>query len=73
MKDSAGNLLPLKADPYGAQSQYRPETASIVHQAKDYVWQDKNWLEKREQRNARDTAISIYEVHLGSWKRDEKQ
>ena len=71
LKDSAGNLLPLKADPYGAQAQYRPETASIVHQVKDYIWQDSKWLAEREARNARDAAISIYEVHLGSWKRDE--
>ena len=71
LKDSKGNLLPHKADPYGIQAQYRPDTASIANANKGYRWQDKNWLAKREQRNARNAAISIYEVHLGSWKRNE--
>ncbi|NMP29997.1 1,4-alpha-glucan branching protein GlgB [Thalassotalea sp. M1531] len=71
LKDRQGNLLPLKADPYGMQAQYRPETASIVASNKAYKWQDKAWLAKREQRNSRNAAISIYEIHLGSWKRDE--
>ncbi|WP_448212772.1 1,4-alpha-glucan branching protein GlgB [Colwellia sp. MEBiC06753] len=71
LKDNYGNVLPLKADPYGVQAQYRPDTASIVGSSKNYKWQDKNWLDKREQRNARDAAIAIYELHLGSWKRAE--
>ena len=64
-------LLPLKADPYGLQAQFRPETASIVNAEKHYRWQDKDWLAKRAQRNNRNAPISIYEVHLGSWQRDE--
>lgn len=70
LKDASGNLLPLKADPYGKQAQYRPDTASIVSSDKHYKWQDKAWLKARHARNSRDAAISIYEVHLGSWRRD---
>ena len=70
LKNSAGETLPLKADPYGVQAQYRPETASIISKAAAYPWQDKQWLSQRELRNRRDAAISIYEVHLGSWRRD---
>ena len=71
IKDHAGNLQPAKADPFGLQAQYRPDTASIVANEKDYPWQDQQWLSERAQRNAHNAAISIYEVHLGSWQRDE--
>jgi 1,4-alpha-glucan branching enzyme len=66
-----GDLLPLKADPYGIQAEYRPGTASIVSAEKTYQWQDDAWLAKREKRNALDAPVSIYEIHMGSWKRDE--
>lgn len=69
LADSSGNLLPQKADPFGSQAQYRPDTASIVTANKSYQWQDQQWLAEREKRNALDAAISIYEVHLGSWRR----
>ena len=69
LKSATGEILPLKADPYGQQAQYRPNTASIVADNTHYSWQDSAWLEKRAQRNSRHAPISIYEVHLGSWKR----
>ena len=69
LKDSSGKLLPHKADPYGKQAQYRPETASIIADNTPYSWQDQAWLNERAQRNNRHAAISIYEVHLGSWRR----
>ncbi|NMP16303.1 1,4-alpha-glucan branching protein GlgB [Thalassotalea sp. Y01] len=71
VKDQYGHLLPLKSDPYGAQAQYRPDTSSVIAAPSDYNWQDKKWMQTRELRNARDAAISIYEVHLGSWQRDD--
>lgn len=69
LKDRHGNLLDHKADPYASQSQNRPDTASIVANEQTYPWTDEQWLAQREQRNACNAAISIYEVHLGSWKR----
>ncbi len=71
IKDNSGQVLPLKADPYAIQAQYRPDTASVVSEQKRYPWQDKNWLEQRQLRNRRDAPMSIYEVHLGSWRRDQ--
>jgi len=71
LKDSQGNTLANKSDPFASQAQYRPDTASIVADESDYPWQDEQWLIERGQRNARNAAISIYEVHLGSWKRAE--
>lgn len=69
LSDTHGHLLPLKADPYGSKAEYRPGTASIVNEVNNYKWQDETWLAERKKRNARDAAISIYEVHLGSWKK----
>ena len=59
----------LKADPVGFGSQHPPETASIVRDIAGYGWHDKKWMTRREAANRRDAPISIYEVHLGSWKR----
>jgi 1,4-alpha-glucan branching enzyme len=58
-----------KADPVGFFSEMRPNTASIVWDIDKYEWQDDDWLtHRRAERNALDAPISIYEVHLGSWK-----
>lgn len=63
----AGNLLPLKADPYGFYFEVRPATASVVHDIDQYTWTDQEWMATRHQHNALDAPVSIYEVHLGSW------
>lgn len=70
IKNSVGQTIALKADPYAIQAQYRPDTASIVSDEKPYLWQDNAWLAQRAQRNNRHAPISIYEVHLGSWQRN---
>ena len=58
-----------KSDPVGFFSEMRPKTASIVWNIDRYQWRDANWIIRgRAQRNALDAPISIYEVHLGSWK-----
>ena len=64
-----GELLPLKADPVGFGSQHPPETASIVRDIRGYGWRDQDWMATRAARQRRDAPISVYEVHLGSWKR----
>lgn len=64
-----GNILPLKADPVAFYAEKRPSTASVVYDLEKYEWQAKGWEKKREKVNAMDAPISIYEVHLGSWKR----
>ncbi len=67
----SGNRLPLKADPYAFQSELRPNTASRV--AANYLgeWNDAAFMEARKQGDARRKPMSIYEVHLSSWKRGE--
>ncbi|MGR3502366.1 1,4-alpha-glucan branching protein GlgB [Pseudaestuariivita sp.] len=66
-----GERLPQKADPVGFGSQHPPETASIVRDIRGYGWDDAQWMGERAGRNARTAPISVYEVHLGSWKRRE--
>ena len=57
-----------KADPFAFYDETPPKTASIVWDL-NYDWGDQSWMEKRRTRNALDAPISIYEVHVGSWRR----
>lgn len=59
----------LKMDPYAFVSEVRPKVASLVYDLEDYPWHDDEWMNKREERQSVDQPISIYEVHLGSWRR----
>ena len=67
--DAWGGLLPLRADPFGFSAERPPATASVVATAADIAWHDDAWLAARDAAQRRDAPISIYEVHLGSWKR----
>ncbi|ARE38534.1 1,4-alpha-glucan (glycogen) branching enzyme, GH-13-type [Rhodovulum sp. P5] len=64
-----GNVLPLKADPVGFGAEHPPRTASVVRDISGYGWHDTDWMDSRTGCNARTAPISVYEVHLGSWKR----
>ena len=64
-------LLPLKADPVSFAQQQPPSTASIVHGLVERDWQDNEWMAGRQRRNALDAPISIYEIHLASWRRKD--
>jgi len=64
-----GALLPLKADPHAFAAEHPPNTASIVHHREALPWTDSAWLADRGGRFDRSAPISIYEVHLGSWRR----
>nr|WP_321457345.1 1,4-alpha-glucan branching protein GlgB [uncultured Cohaesibacter sp.] len=68
-----GQLLPLKADPVGFGSEHAPRTASIVRRLDGHVWHDEEWMQKRELGTKIDKPISIYEVHLGSWRRIQEE
>jgi 1,4-alpha-glucan branching enzyme len=58
-----------KADPYGFAAEIRPQTASKVCDLDGYQWGDSQWMADRAQANSLGSPISIYEVHLGSWRR----
>jgi 1,4-alpha-glucan branching enzyme len=57
-----------KTDPFGIFNEIPPKTASIVWDL-EYEWRDDEWMKSRRSHNALDAPISIYEMHLGSWKR----
>ena len=60
-----------KGDPYAHFWELRPDTASITWQT-DYQWKDHQWLEDRKIKNRTDQPYSVYEVHLASWMRPDK-
>ncbi|MGH7194721.1 MAG: 1,4-alpha-glucan branching enzyme, partial [Candidatus Saccharimonadales bacterium] len=57
-----------KADPFAFHGEIPPKTASMIHPL-DYEWRDHDWMSSRRGRNALDAPLSIYEMHLGSWRR----
>jgi 1,4-alpha-glucan branching enzyme len=60
-----------KGDPYAHYWELRPQTASITWQT-DYSWKDQQWIEDRKIKNRIDQPYSVYEVHLASWMRPDK-
>ncbi len=61
-------MITEKADPFARYCEHPPKTASVVWDAA-YQWKDQKWMETREEHNNLDRPYSVYEVHLGSWKR----
>ena len=61
----------LKADPVAFYAEKRPNTASVVYDINRYIWSDAEWMNYRGEHNSFDKPMSIYEVHLGSWRRKE--
>ncbi len=61
-----------KTDPLAFHNEVAPKTASVVWDL-DYTWRDQAWMEKRQEGNAGTRPISIYEMHVGSWRRDPTQ
>ena len=59
----------LKADPYAFYAEHMPDTASKIAKIDDYIWYDKEWIDKRNNTALYDRPVNIYELHFGSWKR----
>jgi 1,4-alpha-glucan branching enzyme len=64
-----GELLPLKADPFGFEQELPPSTASRIHGLPSHSWSDEDWRAAAAAAHDITSPISIYEVHLGSWRR----
>ena len=64
----ANGHLSEKADPYAFATELRPRTASVVWEVEQYAWNDDAWMAKRRETDWLAEPISVYEVHLGSWK-----
>lgn len=67
--DGAGGQFAFKADPLAFHSELPPDTASVVWNL-SHQWSDDQWMAQRGARGGLGAAVSIYEVHLGSWRRD---
>ncbi len=61
----------LKTDPYGFECERRPDGASVVADLKSYKWEDAKWIKERKGKDLKAEPVSIYEVHLGSWRKKE--
>ena len=66
------NYVSEKADPYARRCEHPPKTASVVWED-SYKWEDKSWMHTRKKNNALDAPYSVYEVHLGSWRKKGKE
>ena len=66
---NARDRLLLKTDPMGLFFEKAPKSAAIVWDTGGFAWSDQAWLEQRAKRNALESPMSIYEVHLGSWRK----
>ncbi|NLR97200.1 1,4-alpha-glucan branching protein GlgB [Rhizobium sp. P38BS-XIX] len=71
--DRLGNLLPQKADPVARSAEPAPSTASVVASSRPFPWSDAHWMNERAGQARSETAMSIYEVHVGSWLRDMEE
>ena len=67
-----GTIL-FKADPYAFSAEYRPGTASVTADIRGFKWNDSKWMESRAGTDPVKAPISIYEVHLGSWKKKNRK
>ncbi len=73
IKSGTGAKLTDKGDPVAFLSERSPGSASIVSDPNSYKWQDSKWLKVRASKNTREAPIAIYEVHLGSWRRNPEE
>ncbi|MBZ4035001.1 1,4-alpha-glucan branching protein GlgB [Flavobacterium sp. 17A] len=68
IQSGINGVITEKADPFALYCEKPPHTASVVWDL-DYKWKDENWMKNRKEKNGLDKPYSVYEVHLGSWKR----
>ncbi len=71
IKTRDGALLE-KTDPLAFAAELPPRTASVVADLSSHRWNDARWMQRRAEQSPMDQPLSIYEVHLGSWRRDAK-
>jgi len=71
IRNAANGDLFIKSDPFARASEFRPGTASLVTGSADHSWNDDAWLGARSAGGWHERPMSVYEVHLGSWRRNE--
>ena len=69
IQSNNNGIITEKADPFALYCEHPPQTASVIWDL-DYKWKDKKWMDSRKDKNGLDKPFSVYEVHLGSWRRN---
>lgn len=69
---TASSKILFKADPFAFAAEFRPGTASMTVDTSGVTWNDEPWMKKRRETDALSAPLSIYEVHIGSWKRKNR-
>ena len=72
LRNAESVLLPHKSDPYGFYAEQPPGNASVVYDHSRYRWQDHHWQQEGSRQGQLNQPMSIYEVHLGSWRRERQ-
>ena len=72
VRNRQSGAVQLKADPYGRQFEMRPRTGSIVTAHTPFAWGDGEWMEARRSHDWQHAPMSVYEIHLGSWRRGQE-
>ncbi|MGY4532032.1 1,4-alpha-glucan branching enzyme [Pseudomonas sp. TE3786] len=67
----AHGVLPLKADPIALATELPPATGSVVSKPLEFTWNDQQWMDNRQHAQAHNQPLSIYEMHVGSWRHHE--
>lgn len=73
IRPRAQGLPTLKADPFAFRAEVPPATASVVHKLNHYTWKDSAWMKARDAQEPTARPLSIYEVHLSSWRRNVEE
>ena len=71
IQSNNGGVITEKADPFALYCEHPPQTASVIWDL-EYKWKDDKWMKSRKDNNGLDKPYSVYEVHLGSWKRNNQ-
>ena len=69
IRNARTSAISLKTDPFASACEYRPDTASLVPQESGHDWLDGDWMKQRTAGDWGSKPMSVYEVHLGSWRR----
>lgn len=70
---SSHGVLPLRADPLALATELPPATSSVVAEKLDFDWHDDAWMQQRTSASAQSGALSIYELHAGSWRHGQSE
>jgi 1,4-alpha-glucan branching enzyme len=72
IRHQASGKVTGKIDPYASEYEQRPKKACVINRPSEFKWADQDWMQNRAHQDWLHNPLSIYELHLGSWQRDEQ-